>query len=49
VLASRRLGAMGQIEQPLLCWLRDWFLKVSPHSFSLRTLAPVIGYEGHLS
>ena len=49
VLASRRLGAMGQIEQPLMCWLRDWFLKMSPHSFSMRTLAPVIGYERHLS
>ena len=48
VLTSRRLGSMGQIEQPLLCWLRDWFLKVSPTSFSMRTLAPVIGYEGHL-
>lgn len=48
VLTSRRLGAMGQIEQPLLCWLRDWFLKVSPPSFSMRTLAPVVGYEGHL-
>ena len=48
VLSSRRLGAMGQIEQPLLCRLRDWFFHITPRSFSMRTLAPVIGYEGHL-
>jgi hypothetical protein len=39
---------MGQIEQPLLCRLRDWFFQITPRSFTLRTLAPVIGYEGHL-
>jgi 2-polyprenyl-6-methoxyphenol hydroxylase-like FAD-dependent oxidoreductase len=48
VLASSRMGAMGQIEQPLLCRLRDWFFQITPRSFTLRTLAPVIGYEGHL-
>jgi 2-polyprenyl-6-methoxyphenol hydroxylase-like FAD-dependent oxidoreductase len=48
VLASRRMGAMGQIEQPLLCQLRDWFFQITPRSFTMRTLAPVIGYEGHL-
>ena len=48
VSASRRMGAMGQIESPPLCWLRDMGLRLTPNSVTLRTLAPVIGYEGHL-
>jgi len=49
VLASRRIGAMGQLENPLLCGLRNLVLRLTPDSMTLRSLAPVVGYEGHLS
>jgi 2-polyprenyl-6-methoxyphenol hydroxylase-like FAD-dependent oxidoreductase len=48
VLASRRMGRMGQIESPLLCRLRDLAFQLTPGEVSLRTLAPVVGYEKHL-
>jgi 2-polyprenyl-6-methoxyphenol hydroxylase-like FAD-dependent oxidoreductase len=49
VLASRRLGAVGQIESSLLCHLRDLALRLTPESFTMRSLAPILGYEGHLA
>jgi 2-polyprenyl-6-methoxyphenol hydroxylase-like FAD-dependent oxidoreductase len=49
VLASRRLGAVGQIASPLLCRIRDLVFRLTPSGVTLRSLAPVVGYEGHLS
>ena len=49
VSASRRLGAMSQIDSPIVCGLRDLMMKLTPNSVTLRTLAPVVGYEGHLA
>ena len=48
VNASRRVGWMFQIESPVLCRLRDLLLGLMPASLSYRSLAPVIGFEGHL-
>jgi 2-polyprenyl-6-methoxyphenol hydroxylase-like FAD-dependent oxidoreductase len=48
VMASRRVGALGQIQSPALCRVRDMVLGMVPLSISYRQLAPVIGYEGHL-
>ena len=49
VMASRRVGAMGQIESPLLCRLRDLAVRLTPGSVSLKSLATVAAYEGHLA
>jgi 2-polyprenyl-6-methoxyphenol hydroxylase-like FAD-dependent oxidoreductase len=49
VLASRRLGVVGQLESSLLCHLRDLTLRLTPGSFTMRSLTPVVGYEGHLA
>ncbi|HEV8145357.1 MAG TPA: FAD-dependent monooxygenase [Bryobacteraceae bacterium] len=49
VSASRRLGAMSQIDSPIVCGLRDLMMRLTPNSVTLRTLAPVVGYEGHLA
>ena len=49
VSTSRRIGAMGQMESPVLCGLRDLMVRWTPNSVTLRTLAPVVGYEGHLA
>lgn len=49
VLASRRLGRLAQIEDPLLCRLRDLALRLTPSGVTYRGLAGIIGYEGHLS
>jgi 2-polyprenyl-6-methoxyphenol hydroxylase-like FAD-dependent oxidoreductase len=49
VLASRRLGRIAQIEDPLLCRLRDLVVQLTPNKVSYLGLAGIIGYEGHLS
>ncbi len=49
VLASRRLGALAQIENPLLCWLRDTAFRLIPDNVTYRGLAPFVGYNGHLT
>jgi salicylate hydroxylase/6-hydroxynicotinate 3-monooxygenase len=49
VSPSRRIGAMGQMESPVLCGLRDLMVRWTPNRVTLRTLAPVVGYEGHLA
>jgi len=45
VLGSRRFGALGQVNSPMLCRLRDLALRLTPGSVSLRSIAPVVGYE----
>jgi 2-polyprenyl-6-methoxyphenol hydroxylase-like FAD-dependent oxidoreductase len=45
VLGSRRFGALGQLSLPVLCGLRDMALRLTPSGVSLRSIAPVVGYE----
>ena len=45
VLGSRRFGALGQMSSPWQCWLRDTALRMTPSGVSLRSIAPVVGYE----
>lgn len=49
VLASRRIGTIGQINSPLLCSLRDLAFKLTPAAATMRSLGRVVGYEGHLA
>lgn len=48
VLASRRIGAIGQIDSPFLCSLRNLAFKLTPTGATLRSLCSIVGYEGHL-
>jgi 2-polyprenyl-6-methoxyphenol hydroxylase-like FAD-dependent oxidoreductase len=48
VLGSRRMGRIGQVNSPLLCRIRDMVLKLTPRVVTLRSIAPIIGYEKHL-
>jgi 2-polyprenyl-6-methoxyphenol hydroxylase-like FAD-dependent oxidoreductase len=45
VRRSRRIGRVGQLETPLLCWLRDRALALVPPKVQLRQLEEVVGYE----
>jgi 2-polyprenyl-6-methoxyphenol hydroxylase-like FAD-dependent oxidoreductase len=45
VRRSRRLGRIGQLENPLLCRLRDRVLAMIPPKVQLRHLEEVMGYE----
>jgi 2-polyprenyl-6-methoxyphenol hydroxylase-like FAD-dependent oxidoreductase len=45
VRRSRRMGRIMQVENPMLCALRDNVAAVAPHGFQLRLLDPVVGYE----
>jgi 2-polyprenyl-6-methoxyphenol hydroxylase-like FAD-dependent oxidoreductase len=45
VRRSRALGRIGQIENPLLCWLRDAALKATPARLQLRQLERVMDPE----
>ena len=45
VRRSRRVGRIGQLENPLLCRLRDRALAMAPPKLQLRQLEEVIGYE----
>jgi 2-polyprenyl-6-methoxyphenol hydroxylase-like FAD-dependent oxidoreductase len=49
VRQSRRLGRIGQLENPLLCRLRDTALRALPKrvqlSAQLRQMEPIVGYE----
>jgi 2-polyprenyl-6-methoxyphenol hydroxylase-like FAD-dependent oxidoreductase len=45
VRRSRRVGAVGQLENPLLCRLRDRALAMIPPRAHLRQLEAVAGYE----
>ena len=49
VLGSRRMGKIAQARSPMLCGLRDVAFKLTPRSVSLASLAPIIGFEGHLA
>ena len=48
VLSSRRMGRIGQLSSTFLCRLRDSALRLTPNVVSLRSMAPLVGYEGHL-
>jgi 2-polyprenyl-6-methoxyphenol hydroxylase-like FAD-dependent oxidoreductase len=48
VMASRRIGALGQLQNPVLCSVRDVFMRWMPSSLTLRQLVSIAGYEGHL-
>jgi len=48
VLASRRMGRLGQLSSPLLCRLRDLALQLTPEALTLRSLTPILSYERHL-
>jgi 2-polyprenyl-6-methoxyphenol hydroxylase-like FAD-dependent oxidoreductase len=48
VLGSRRMGALAQASTPMLCRLRDLALSLTPTAVSLRSIAPVVGYENKL-
>ena len=48
VRRSRVLGRIGQIENPLLCRLRDAVLKATPTRIQLRQLDQVLRYEERL-
>lgn len=45
VRQSRRLGRIGQLENPLACRLRDAVLKAIPQRVQLRQMEAVVGYE----
>lgn len=45
ILESRRIGKISQLENPLLCRLRDYALKVLPAKAQLRRIEKVVGYE----
>lgn len=42
---SRLLGRAGQLENPLLCRLRNAAVKAMPLRYQLRQLDPILGYE----
>jgi 2-polyprenyl-6-methoxyphenol hydroxylase-like FAD-dependent oxidoreductase len=45
VRRSRRLGRIAQLENSLLCRLRNAALKTIPWRMQLRRMEPVVGYE----
>jgi 2-polyprenyl-6-methoxyphenol hydroxylase-like FAD-dependent oxidoreductase len=45
VRRSRRVGRVGQLENPLLCRLRDRVLAMIPTKVQLRQLEEVVGHE----
>ncbi len=45
VRRSRRVGTVGQVGNPALCWLRDRALASIPPKVQLRQLEEVVGYE----
>ena len=49
VNASRRVGALFQVESRAFCWLRDLGLRMMPVEMSYRSLKDLGGYEGHLN
>ena len=49
VNASRRVGALFQVESRAFCWLRDLGLRMVPVEMMYRSLKDLGGYEGHLN
>lgn len=45
VAQSRRIGQVGQLSNPLLCWLRDNLFRALPEGMRNRQIASVIGHE----
>jgi 2-polyprenyl-6-methoxyphenol hydroxylase-like FAD-dependent oxidoreductase len=45
VRRSRRVGSIGQVKNPAICWLRDRALAMIPPRAQLRQLEEVVGYE----
>jgi len=45
LLSSRRIGAFAQLENSLLCTLRDTAVRLTPDSVTYRSLESVIGYD----
>jgi 2-polyprenyl-6-methoxyphenol hydroxylase-like FAD-dependent oxidoreductase len=49
VTASRRVGALFQVESRAFCRLRDLALRSMPVGLSYRSLQGLAGYDGHLN
>lgn len=45
VRQARRVGQVGQLQNPLACWLRNAAVKAVPLRAQLRQLEAVVGYE----
>ena len=45
VRQSRRIGQIGQLENALLCWLRDRVFAMNPSKVRLGQLERVVGHE----
>jgi 2-polyprenyl-6-methoxyphenol hydroxylase-like FAD-dependent oxidoreductase len=45
VRRSRRVGSIGQVKNPAICWLRDRALAMIPPKAQLGQLEEVVGYE----
>ena len=45
VRRSRRIGLVGQVKNPAICWLRERVLVMIPPKAQLRQLEEVVGYE----
>ena len=45
VRRSGRIGQVGQLENPLLCLLRDESLKLVPVEAQLRQMEGIVGHE----
>ncbi len=45
VRRSRRVGTVGQLENPFLCWLRDRAFKMVPAETQIRQIQEIVGYE----
>jgi 2-polyprenyl-6-methoxyphenol hydroxylase-like FAD-dependent oxidoreductase len=49
VTASRRVGALFQVESRAFCRLRDLAIRSTPAGLSYRSLQRLAGYDGHLN
>ncbi len=45
VTQSRRIGQVGQLSNPLICWLRDNLFRSLPEGMRNRQIASVVGHE----
>jgi 2-polyprenyl-6-methoxyphenol hydroxylase-like FAD-dependent oxidoreductase len=45
VTQSRRIGQVGQLSNPIMCWLRDNLFRVLPEGIRNRQIASVVGHE----
>ncbi|MBI1277757.1 MAG: NAD(P)-binding protein [Anaerolineaceae bacterium] len=45
VTQSRRIGQVGQLSNPLVCWLRDNLFRSLPEGIRNRQIAAVVGHE----